>query len=119
MRAAGKAGYLDTGNPAWDMLCDLALHALNQSRGPLVGIADHARRLKLWYHRGTAHGLTVEQVDAVFDAVIQSGPSREVMKSAEAVLCTGEQPCPDCQRVWDFLRQSSATHSALEKPEES
>lgn len=31
MRAAGKAGYLDTGSAAWDMLCDLALSALRSS----------------------------------------------------------------------------------------
>lgn len=35
IRAAGKAGYLDTWNPAWDMLCDLALSAVD---APAAGV---------------------------------------------------------------------------------
>lgn len=47
-----------------------------------MDLAEQVRRLKLWYHRGEAHGLTVEQVDAVFDAAARAQPEASLTKEA-------------------------------------
>lgn len=48
---------------------------------------DHAKRLRAWYHRGDKpHGLTVEEVDAVFDAAEAAQPvADKEVRSTEKV----------------------------------